>query len=74
MKEIKVIKAWCDSQIEYYQQWESEKEYNDATNELRLLHALSKMLDSAIEENQKPANSIVFRGSNIEWETPNKEE
>ena len=74
MKEIKVIKAWCDSQIEYYQQWESEKEYNDATNELRLLHALSKMLDSAIEENQKPANSIVFRGSNIKWETPNKED
>lgn len=67
MKEIKVIKAWCDSQIEYYQQWESEKEYNDATNELRLLHTLSKMLDSAIEENQKPANSIVFRGSNIKW-------
>lgn len=67
MKEIKVIKAWCNSQIEYYQQWESEKEYNNATNELRLLHTLSKMLDSAIEENQKPANSIVFRGSDIKY-------
>ena len=74
MKEIKVIKAWCDSQIEYYEQWESEKEYNDATTELRLLHTLSKMLDSAIEENQKPSNSIVFRGSNIKWETPNSED
>lgn len=74
MKEIKVIKAWCDSQIEYYEQWESEKEYNDATNELRLLHTLSKMLDSAIEENQKPSNSIVFRGSNIKWEAPNSED
>lgn len=74
MKEIKVIKTWCDSQIEYYEQWESEKEYNDATNELRLLHTLSKMLDSAIEENQKPSNSIVFRGSNIKWKTPNSED
>lgn len=74
MKELKVIKAWCDSQIEYYQQWENEKEYNDAKNELRLLHALSKMLDSAIEENQKPANSIVFRGSNIKRETPDSED
>lgn len=74
MKEIKVIKAWCNSQIEYYQQWEKEKEYNDATNELRLLHTLSKMLDSAIEENQKPSNSFVFRGSNIKRETPNSED
>lgn len=74
MKEIKVIKAWCDSQIEYYKQWENEKEYNDATNELRLLHTLSKMLDSAIEENQKPSNSFVLRGSNIKRETPNKED
>ena len=74
MKEIKVIKAWCNSQIEYYQQWENEKEYNDATNELRLLHTLSKMLDSAIEENKKPSNSFVFRGSNIKRETPNSED
>nr|DAU85361.1 MAG TPA: hypothetical protein [Caudoviricetes sp.] len=74
MKELKVIKAWCDSQIEYYKQWESEKEYNDATNELRLLHTLSKMLDSAIEENQTPAGSLVFRGSNIKWETPDSED
>lgn len=74
MKEIKVIKAWCNSQIEYYQQWESEKEYNNATNELRLLHTLSKMLDSAIEENQKPVNSIVFRGSNIKYGNADSED
>lgn len=73
MKEIKVIRAWCDSQIEYYKQWESEKEYNDATNELRLLHTLSKMLDSAIKENQTPAGSLLFRGSNIKRETPDSE-
>lgn len=57
MKEFKVIKAWCDSQIEYYKDWENEKEYNDAKNELQLLHTLSKMLDSAIEENQIPAGA-----------------
>lgn len=74
MKEIKVIKAWCNSQIEYYQQWENEKEYNDATNELRLLHTLSRMLDSTIEENKIPAGSILFRGSNIKRETPNSED
>ena len=74
MKEIKVIKAWCNSQIEYYQQWESEKEYNDATNELRLLHTLSKMLDSAIEENQKPVNSIVLRDRNIKYGNANSED
>lgn len=74
MKELKVIKAWCNSQIEYYQQWESEKEYNNATNELRLLHTLSKMLDSAIEENQKPTNSIVFRGSDIKYGNANSED
>lgn len=74
MKEIKVIKAWCNSQIEYYQQWESEKEYNNATNELRLLHTLSKMLDSAIEENQKPANLIVSRGSDIKYGNANSED
>ena len=74
MKELKVIKAWCDSQIEYYKDWENEKEYNDAKNELRLLHTMSKMLDSAIEENQKPAGSIVFRGSNIKCGTPDNED
>lgn len=74
MKEIKIIKAWCDSQIEYYKQWESEKEYNDATNELRLLHTLSKMLDSAIEENKIPANSMLFRGSNIKCGTPDNKD
>lgn len=74
MNEIKVIKAWCDSQIEYYQQWESEKEYNNAENELRLLHTLSKMLDSAIEENQTPTGSIVFHGRNIKWGTTDNEE
>ena len=74
MKEIKVIKAWCDSQIEYYKEWESEKEYHNAKNELRLLHVLSKMLDSAIEETQTPANPIVFLGSNIKRETPDSED
>lgn len=74
MKELKIIRAWCDSQIEYYQQWENEKEYNDATNELKLLNTLLKMLNSAIEENNTPANSIVFRGSNIKWGTPDSEE
>ena len=74
MKELKVIKAWCDSQIEYYKDWENEKEYNDAKNELQLLYTLSKMLDSAIEENQTPTGSLVFRGSNIKWETPNSED
>ena len=74
MNEIKVIKAWCDSQIEYYEQWQNEKEYNDAKNELRLLHTLSKMLDSVIEENQKPAGSIVFHGSNIKWRTTDDED
>lgn len=74
MKELKVIKAWCDSQIEYYKDWENEKEYNDAKNELQLLHTLSKMLDSAIKENQTPANSIVFRDSNIKMATPGNEE
>ena len=74
MKELKVIKAWCDSQIEYYKKWENEKEYNDAKNELQLLHTLSKMLDSAIEENQTPAGSLVSRGSNIKWETPDSED
>lgn len=74
MKELKIIRAWCDSQINYYQQWENEKEYNDASNELRLLDTLLNMLDSAIKENDKPANSIVFRGSNIKFGTPNSEE
>lgn len=74
MKELKVIKAWCDSQIEYYKKWENEKEYNDATNELRLLHTLSKMLDSAIEQNQTPAGLILFRGSNIKGKTPDSED
>ena len=74
MNELKVIKAWCDSQIKHYQQWESEKEYNDATNELRMLDTLSNMLDSAIEESQRPAGSIVFRGSNIKWKDVDSEE
>lgn len=74
MKELKIIRAWCDSQIEYYQQWENEKEYNDATNELKLLNTLLKMLNSAIEENDKPTGSIVFRGSNIKWGTLDSEE
>lgn len=74
MKELKVIKAWCDSQIKYYQQWESEKEYNDAANELRLLDTLSNMLDSAIDESQRPAGSIVFSGSNIKWGTTDSED
>lgn len=68
MNELKIIKAWCDSQIKHYQQWENEKEYNDATNELRMLDTLSNMLDSAINESQRPAGSIVFRGSGIKWE------
>ena len=74
MKEIKVIKAWCDSQIEYYEDWENEKEYNDAKNELQLLYTLSKMLDSAIKENQTPAGSFVFRGRNIKFGTPASED
>lgn len=74
MKELKVIKAWCDSQIEYYKKWENEKEYNDAKNELQLLHTLSKMLDSTIEENKIPAGSILFRGSNIKQGTPDSED
>lgn len=74
MNELKVIKAWCDSQIKHYQQWESEKEYNDAANELRLLDTLSNMLDSAIEENQTPAGSIVFHGRNIKWKDADSEE
>lgn len=74
MKELKIIRAWCDSQIEYYQQWENEKEYNDATNELKLLNTLLKMLNSAIEENDKPVGFVVFRGSNIKFGTPNSEE
>lgn len=74
MNELKIIKAWCDSQIDYYKCWEAEKEYNDAKNELRLLFTLSKMLDSAIEEKQTPAGSIVFRGSNIQWKDVKDEE
>lgn len=74
MNELKVIKAWCDSQIKHYQQWESEKEYNDATNELRMLDALSNMLDRAIEERQRPAISIVFRVSNIKWKDAKDDE
>lgn len=74
MKELKIIRAWCDSQIEYYQQWENEKEYNDATSELKLLNTLLKMLNSVIEENDKPAGSIVFRCSNTKWGTPDSEE
>lgn len=74
MKELKIIRAWCNSQIEYYQQWENEKEYNDATNELKLLNTLLKMLNSAIEENDTPAGSIVFRGSNIKWKDADSEE
>lgn len=74
MNELKIIKAWCDSQIEYYKDWEAEKEYNDAESELRLLFTLSKMLDSAIEEKQTPAGSIVFRGSNIKWKDADSEE
>lgn len=74
MKELKVIKAWCDSQIEYYKKWENEKEYNDAKNELQLLHTLSKMLDSTIEENKIPTGSILFRGSNIKRGTPDSED
>lgn len=67
MNEIKVIKAWCDSQIEYYQQWESEKEYNNATNELRLLHTMKAMLNSLIEE--KPVGVINFRGAKLDFKT-----
>lgn len=67
MNELKIIKAWCDSQIAYYKCWEAEKEYNNAESELRLLFTLSKMLESAIEEKATPAGSIVFRGSNIKW-------
>lgn len=74
MNELKIIKAWCDSQIEYYKGWEAEKEYNKAENELRMLYTLSKMLDSAIEEKQTPAGSIVFRGSNIKWKDADSEE
>lgn len=67
MKEIKVIKAWCDSQIEYYQQWENEKEYNDATNELRLLHTMKAMLNSVIEE--KPVRVINFHDAKLDFKT-----
>ena len=74
MKELKIIKAWCDSQIEYYKDWEAEKEYNNAENELRMLYTLSKMLNSAIEENNTPAGSIVFRGNNIKWKDADSEE
>lgn len=74
MKEIKIIKAWCDSQIKHYQQWESEKEYNDASNELRMLSTLSDMLNSAIEEDERPAGSIVFKGRNIKWDAPYSED
>lgn len=74
MNELKIIKAWCDSQIEYYKDWEAEKEYNNAENELRMLYTLSKMLNSAIEENNKPAGSIVFSGNNIKWKDADSEE
>lgn len=74
MKELKIIKAWCDSQIKHYQQWENEKEYNDATNELKMLDTLSNMLDSAIKEDEIPAGKIVFKGSGIKWDAPYSEE
>ena len=52
----------------------TKKEYNDATSELKLLNTLLKMLNSAIEENDKPVGSVVFRGSNIKCGTPDSEE
>lgn len=73
MKELKIIKAWCDSQIEYYKDWEAENEYNNAENELRMLYTLSKMLNSAIEENNTPAGSIVFHDNNIKWKYADSE-
>lgn len=54
MKEIRIIKAWCESEIERYEKWQSERDYHDATNELQLLNTLNRMLDSVIGDTEIP--------------------
>lgn len=54
MKEIRIIKAWCESEIERYEKWQNERDYHDATNELQLLNTLNRMIDSVIEEPEIP--------------------
>lgn len=54
MKEIRIIKAWCESEIERYEKWQNERDYHDATNELQLLNTLNRMLDSIIGESEIP--------------------
>lgn len=54
MKEIRIIKAWCESEIDRYEKWQNERDYHDATNELQLLNTLNRMLDSVIGDTEIP--------------------